>query len=104
MIVLEKIEDRQPVNSPEIHERIRQSTKSLHTKHFVAVEQNNELGFVSLDFWPEKEFVVIYELFVPSGLRGKGIGRRIMIAIERFAVEQGRHYIRLNPSHPRIDL
>src|SRR6185369_7019066 len=50
---------------------------------------SRELAFVSLDFRTDLRLVVIYELFVLTELRGKGLGTAILKAAENLATEHG---------------
>lgn len=83
---------------PQILERARASSKAPHTRHFIAKDAHSELAFIALDLVPMVDYLVLYELFVPDSLRGKGIGARALIDVESFARSKGYSKVTLNPA------
>jgi GNAT superfamily N-acetyltransferase len=56
-----------------------------------------EKAFVSIDHREDLNSIVLYELFVPESLRGKGIGRHVLNCIEKFASRRNYDRIVLVP-------
>lgn len=77
------------ISDPEIRNRDATSSRCGYTRHFLATEFGSEVGLVSIDILPEKEQFVIYELFVPTALRRRGIGARLLAAAEMMARDLG---------------
>jgi GNAT superfamily N-acetyltransferase len=74
---------------PELRARTIESPRARHTRHYAVREGGREVAFVALDLIPRVEFLVLYELYVPRGLRNRGIGSRMLDAVERLAKERG---------------
>jgi GNAT superfamily N-acetyltransferase len=56
------------------------------------------MGFVSMDEIQEMNCLALCELFVPARLRGSGLGRLLLSAIEARALTQGYEWVTLSPS------
>jgi len=81
----------------EIRRRVLESPKSPITTHYVVMRADDEIAFLATDELPELETFVLYELFVPSGLRRSGVGRLFLKEVERIAMERGFGRIVLTP-------
>jgi GNAT superfamily N-acetyltransferase len=79
----------QEISDPEIQRREATSSRCAHTRHFLAEHAGSEVGFVSIDLLPSEERFVIYEIFVPSALRRRGIGGLVLEAVEEMARRMG---------------
>ncbi|WP_027571499.1 GNAT family N-acetyltransferase [Bradyrhizobium sp. WSM1743] len=81
----------------EIAQRILSSSKGRRTTQFIARRNGLEIGFVSMDELPEMNCLTLCELFVPTRLRGLGLGRLLLEAIEACASERGYEQVTLSP-------
>jgi hypothetical protein len=72
--------------------------KEKDTKHLLALEDVVELGFISIDVIPTVDYLVVYELFVVSYLRGSGRGQKLLSELERLATSYGYARVTLAPS------
>ena len=86
------------VKNSELKHRCGISSKSKNTKHFVYKESDIEAAFISLDFIQGIDSLVLYELYVPSDLRNRGIAKRLLQELAVFAVDNGYSKISVNPS------
>jgi GNAT superfamily N-acetyltransferase len=87
-----------PITDPEkvVNEEIRRCARDV--KHFVAVENGEEVAFVSLDIFPHpQESLVLYTLVVPKSIRLKGFGSRVLVEVERLAKEWRYANVLLKP-------
>src|SRR5258708_7207933 len=84
-------------SDPEIRERVQSSPKAVHTKHLLARQGAVELGFLSIDVIPAVDYIVLYELFVASPLRGTGLGQKLLGKVERLAASYGYKRVTLTP-------
>lgn len=82
----------------EIRQRISLSSKGKRTKQFIAEQDGLEIGFVSMDEIPEMSCLALCELFVPTQLRGSGLGRLLLKTVEARALAQGYERVTLSPS------
>jgi predicted N-acetyltransferase YhbS len=70
----------------EIRSLALDGSKAAVTLNFVAIEEGREVAFVSLDiFPPSQQPLVLYTLAVPTLLREKGIGSRVLAEVECLA-------------------
>jgi len=90
------------VEDIELHERAERSSFGGYSHQYLVRENGNEIAFLTLDFWPPSEHLVIYELFIKSSLRRKGYGTKILSLIEPLARKMGYKTIVLN-AHPLDD-
>lgn len=77
--------------------RAKESPKSPRTRHYRAIENGTEIGFLSLDIIPGVDYLVLYELFVPTSLRRQGVGSRLLEEVEKMAVGLGYVQVNLTP-------
>jgi GNAT superfamily N-acetyltransferase len=78
--------------------RVLDSPKARYTKQFAVREDGSEVAFLALDLIPETDYLVLYEIFVPSEFRRRGIGSRLLGKVEYFAKSLGYERITLFPS------
>ncbi len=76
----------------EISQRVLASSKGPRTQQFVARRNDLEIGFVSMDELPEMSCLALCELFVPTKLRGHGLGKLLLEAVEARARAEGYEY------------
>lgn len=92
------VENVNSVSDESIKNRIRQSSKTRYTLHYVFQRKIGEaLAFLSIDVRPNVDYLVLYEIFVPPGLRENGIGSRALIQVESLAKKLGLKRIALFP-------
>jgi N-acetylglutamate synthase-like GNAT family acetyltransferase len=98
-----------PVSDRELRERACTSPKGQMTKQYVFLEDGREVAFLSLDHRRDLGVLVLYEMFVPMGLRHQGIGSRLLQYAERMAKRDGYKKVFVWPkpfeqNYPRADL
>jgi GNAT superfamily N-acetyltransferase len=82
----------------QLHARVSESSKARYTKQFVVRECGSEVAFLALDQIPDVDYLVLYEIFVPSELRRRGIGSRLLGEVEKIARSLGYEKVTLFPS------
>ncbi|MFB6417743.1 GNAT family N-acetyltransferase [Bradyrhizobium tunisiense] len=97
MIELTPIDNGSDGHDLEIGQRILLSSKGPRTKQFIARRDGLEIGFVSMDELPEIDCLALCELFISKRLRGSGLGRLLLEAVEARAREQGYEWVTLSP-------
>jgi len=95
---LRPITDPERVVNEEIRRCAKDGSKAAATKHFVAIENGEEVAFVSLDIFPHpQESLVLYTLVVPKSIRLEGFGSRVLVEVERLAKEWRYSKVLLKP-------
>lgn len=95
---LRPITDPEKVVNEEIRRCAKDGSKAPATKHFVAIENGEEVSFVSLDIFPHpQESLVLYTLVVPKPIRLEGFGSRVLVEVERLAKEWRYAKVLLKP-------
>jgi len=97
-MALLEIANPENITTVAIRKRAEASSRSLHTKQYVVVENGLEVGFLSLDIRPKVDYLVLYELFVPEEYRCRGVASRTLIETEKFAKSLEYKKVTLNPS------
>ena len=87
-----------PVNSDEIKGRIVQSKKNAYTQHYLIMDNEDEIAFLSLDLMYDRKLLFLYELFVINSKRKKGYGSKIMDLVFEFAKNQSFAEVYLDPN------
>ncbi len=83
MIELTEIHAIDQCTDLEIRQRMLSSKKAKFTKHFIARKNGDEIGFLAVDIIPSVDYLVLYELFVPSRVRGLGLGVSLVGEVEK---------------------
>jgi len=83
------VADPSTVSNIAIRERVLGSSKGSLTKHFVVYDDGHEVAFLSVDLRTDMNLLVIYEIFVPQELRGRGIGTSVLSAAEKLGRDNG---------------
>jgi len=83
------VTDPSTVSNTSIRERVLGSSKGSLTKHFVVYDDGHEVAFLSVDLRTDINLLVIYEIFVPQELRGRGIGTSVLLAAEKLGRDHG---------------
>jgi ribosomal protein S18 acetylase RimI-like enzyme len=98
----------QKVANAELRARASSRSSGKYTRHFIVFENGEEVAFVSLDFNPGGKHLSIYEIFIPRGVRGRGIGVRLLQEVEQMAKKEGYGKVQLSarPSddYPQAEL
>ncbi len=86
-----KLQDWKEAATPEIQERARNGSACQLTRKYSAYEDGCEVAYLALDWWPlhQRSDLVLYEMFVLPKVRHRGIGTRILAAVERLASDAG---------------
>lgn len=85
----------------------RLNLQNQHVSYFVAEEDENLVGFISL----HKQYLLhhcglvgeIQEFFVAQNSRGKGVGKLLMTAVKKDAMESEIHEIEVTTNKKRIE-
>ncbi|WP_051310998.1 GNAT family N-acetyltransferase [Bradyrhizobium sp. Cp5.3] len=96
-ITLVAIGDDVSCNDADIRQRIATSKRGKRTTQYIAYRDGSEIGFVALDDIAELGCLVLYELFVPSRLRGSGLGAQLLDKVEAIARTEGYERVTLYP-------
>lgn len=94
MLKLKKISTYLEINSVALRERYRKGS-SPKTHDFIALSDDAEAGLLIYEDWGNPEGF-IYEIFVLSGFRKRGVGNWILSQSEIIAAELGNTKIRLD--------
>lgn len=97
-MALLELANLESVDSFEIRKRSEASSKSQHTKQYFIVENDLEVGFLSLDIRPNVDYLVLYEIFVLQKYRCQGVASRTLAEVEQFAKSLKYKKITLSPS------
>jgi len=73
----------------------RYSSKSPLMTWYRACCNNEEVAFISVGPWDKR--LVPYQLFVPSNLRGRGVGSDVLRSVEHLAQSEGYQSVRVWP-------
>ncbi|WP_164637117.1 GNAT family N-acetyltransferase [Rhodopseudomonas sp. BR0G17] len=84
-------------NDAGLRSRISQTAKAPHTRIYVVMEDGLEVAFLALDQIPYVDYLVLYEIFVRTDCRGKGLGSRLLGEVESLAKALGYEKITLSP-------
>lgn len=94
---LRELTSSEQTSSDAIRERARVSSKARHTRQYAVIENDQEVAFLSLDMVPGSEYLVLYEMFVLSDARQRGIGSQLLLAVENLARLLGYEKVALSP-------
>jgi GNAT superfamily N-acetyltransferase len=83
--MLQSVTNPEDLVNEEIRNRAISSTKAENTRHYVAKESGNEIGFIAIDVNPNVEYLVLYEIFIPRNLRKKDFGSKLLAEVECMA-------------------
>ena len=80
---LVEVTNNEKISNTHIRDQFAASTLMIYSHRFLAIESGAEAGFLHTEFWPVvEERFVIYEIFVPTSLRRRGIGTWLLAAAE----------------------
>jgi ribosomal protein S18 acetylase RimI-like enzyme len=97
LVEISKIYDNLKIND-DIRNRIKTLPPGEFTKHLLLVENSKAYAFLSIDLLPDSEYLVLYEIYVSSFFRKKGIGTVALKMVEKFYQNSEYKKIILNPS------
>ncbi len=97
-IALQKISTLNPFIDIELGGFAEGRPKGKYTQHYAVMLGAQEVAFLALDFIPEAEYLVLYEIWVPKKLRHKGIGSHVIQELDRIAKDWGYRKIFVRPS------
>ena len=86
------------IDTPELRERAGHRSATAYTHHYIVRQRSDEIAFLSLDFHPDDRQLYVYEIFVRSDRRARGLGTRILDAVEKLAAKREYREIVLHAS------
>lgn len=92
-----EVGDSRSIVNDALRDRALHSSRGCYTKHYIMYDQGSEVGFLSVDSRPDLNLLVIYEIFVAPEIRRRGIGTRVLLAVENLARGTGLPRVRLIP-------
>jgi GNAT superfamily N-acetyltransferase len=98
MIELREVGAGENCRNAQVRARVLDSPKARYTKQFAVREDGSEVAFLALDLIPETDYLVLYEIFVPSEFRRQGVGSLLLGKVEYLARSLGYERITLFPS------
>ena len=63
------------IHHPDLRERAKTGSRVRDTRHYLAIDGVQEVGFVALDLFPF-DYMWMYDVLVPRELRHKGYGSK----------------------------
>ncbi len=97
---LVEVTDSIAVRNRELADRVVNSSKSSVTRMFIAKSDDQEIAFVSLDFYsvhPEGPLASLYEIWVRRDLRNQGFGTQVVTESEDVVQREGFTRLSANP-------
>jgi GNAT superfamily N-acetyltransferase len=95
---LVEVTNKEQISNTHIRDQFAASKPMIYSRRFLATESGAEVGFLHTEFWPVvEERFVIYEIFVPTSLRRRGIGTWLLAAAEEVARDLGHKSVLLIP-------
>jgi GNAT superfamily N-acetyltransferase len=94
---LKALEKPDQARNSEIRQRAEHVGHAGYTRHFVALDQGQEVAFVALDFYPAGDPLWLYDLHVPKEIRRSHVGTRVLQAVEVLAHKYGYEAVNLHP-------
>src|SRR5687768_10976800 len=85
------------LESAELAERVRNAPGGEISELYLAADAGRQAAFVVLDWWPSDDSPILYELYVPSELRRRGIGTKVLRDVEALVKRRGRSSLRVTP-------
>ena len=83
----------------EVIQDLAMRAESKISQEYIVIIDEKEVGFLSFEYWPNRELGFIYEIFVSPSHRNNGIGKLIIEFSEHLAKENNCKKIQLNV-HP----
>jgi GNAT superfamily N-acetyltransferase len=96
-VVLDEVDSADEFQADSLRVRASTSPCSRHTHWYRARCGPSEVAFVSVDIGPERDFLVLYEIFVDPQQRRLRFGTRILALVEQLARWFERRRITLCP-------
>lgn len=96
-LILKKIHGSNDIETDELMARYDEITSSNQSQTYIALAKCEEIGLLVIDPYENEEFSVLYELLVPSLLRRKGNGTKILKKVEILCLKRGKAMIKLCP-------
>jgi GNAT superfamily N-acetyltransferase len=85
------------ISDHQLRDKALHSSKATYTKHYIAYDYSDEIGFLSLDIIPNTDYLILYEIYVKPHLRRRGIGTELLKLVERHARELDYKYVFVRP-------
>lgn len=93
---IERVDDAQDIVCEALRERA-QAGRREGTEAFLALNEGQEAGLLIYEKFPRHRMALIYEIYVLTPQRGRGVGQRFLIHSENLARAAGYSKIRLSP-------
>jgi len=95
---LEELGCTRQIECEELDARARHNPWAEQRLQYLVRSSGRAVAFISFDIWPERDFIVLYELFVASGHRRRGIGSTLVAEAKRIASMRGYKRIIVRPT------
>lgn len=89
------VRKRSDLSSAELGDRFVHAPDGPISEHYIYTEDGIELAFIAMDWWSERPYAVLYELFVPTTHRRQGIGTAALAEVEELVRSRGRQRVHL---------
>lgn len=99
-IEIKEIVSTNQINSMRIRAKAKDSSKSAITTHYLILNREDEVGFISIDRDNIKNRITVYEIFIEPTHRRKGYASEAMRCAERLALHMGCDSICVLPLIP----
>jgi ribosomal protein S18 acetylase RimI-like enzyme len=95
---LEELGCTRQIECEELDIRARHNPWTEQRLQYLVRSGGRAVAFVSFDMLPERDFIVLYELFVASRHRRRGIGSTLVAEAKRIASVRGYRRIIVRPA------
>ena len=95
---LEELGHTRQIDCEELDARARHNPWTEQRLQYLVRSSGRAVAFLSFDIWPERDFIVLYELFVASAHRRRGIGSTLVAEAKRIASMRGCKRIIVRPA------
>jgi ribosomal protein S18 acetylase RimI-like enzyme len=92
------------IQSEELRNRAGRNPATDHRLRFLLLQNKQEVGYLSFDLWPSENYIVLYELYILSEFRRKGIGTTVLNKAEKIGIDLGNSLILLKPEPLSADI
>lgn len=94
---LAPVEGRSDVASKELRERLSHVPGGQISEILKYSIEGQDVALIVINWWKDERHAVLYELFVPKGQRGRGVGSAALSAVEELVRVRGRSRVHVIP-------